>query len=343
MTGIQGMILLAILCAPAARAQQQPAPSAAAAPLLYLDVEVVDRSGHPVPGLEAGDFTVLDNRAPSAVQSFAALASSDTQAGSIALVLDDADSDFMSAEDRSQILAFLRNSGKFPMPVSIYLLTQTRVSQIIEPSTDGNQLAKQFQDWSGHLPQIPWSADWGLMELYQNGVDALDKLTSWLSVQPARKLLIFLSPGWPIFNAGDFVSSDKQQKWTMNAIVKFSSRLRDDDITVDVVDSEGIQGFAGITASTWQSQLKPVKKWQQANLGNLALQVIAVQSGGQVYIHGNDLAGGITRCIQDSAAWYTLGIARQKAAGPDEWHGLEIKTNKPDVVVRTRNGYYAEP
>lgn len=339
------MILFATLCAPAARAQQQPAPATVAGPSLYFDVEVTDHSGHPVTGLHAGDFTVLDNRNPSSVQWFNVHENANAQADSATIVIDDANLNFLPlSEERSRIEAFLRSGGgNLPVPISIYVVTQMHLTQIAEASKNGNQLADEFKQWEGHLSEVPWNADWGEIERWQSSIESLDRLISSAGNQPGRKLLIWITPGWPLFVSGNVLTTDKQLQWLMQTVVHFSTRLRDDSVTLDMVDPLGAEGGGGLTASWWQSHLKPIRKWQQAQPGSLSLQVLATQSGGQVLYKANDLAGALSRCIQDGSAWYTLGIVPQKAAVPDEWHGLEIKTDKPDATVRTRNGYYAEP
>lgn len=338
---------VSLLYACGAHAQQQPVfttpPSSGA--LLYFDVEANDKSGLPVSGLQAGDFTVLDNHSPSAVQSFNSHQSAHAQADSVTIIIDDVNVNFSApGSERAQIEAFLRNGGKdLPVPVSVYVLGQLEMKRILGPSNDGNELAEQFAKWSGHLAEIPWSADWGAIESWQTSLEALDKIVSAIGPNPGRKLLIWISPGWPVFSSGEMSTTDKQLHWIMNTIVHFSTKLLEDDITLDVVDPLGSGSIEGLTSSSWQSQLKPAKKWQQAAPGKLALQVLAVQSGGLVLYRANDIAGALSRCMQDGSTWYTLGVAPQHASGVDVWHNLEIKVNKPGVLVRTRNGYYAEP
>jgi hypothetical protein len=88
---------------------------------------------------------------------------------------------------------------------------------------------------------------------------------------------------------------------------------------------------------------KGVKSVRQAEYGHLALQVLAYQSGGRVFNSGNDLAGEIAKCVGDANAFYVLTFHGLAGDGPDEYHALEIKLDKPGLAARTRSGYYAQP
>jgi len=89
--------------------------------------------------------------------------------------------------------------------------------------------------------------------------------------------------------------------------------------------------------------LKPVKKAEQADNGDLALQVLATQSGGRVLNSSNDLAGEIATCVADANGYYVLSFEGLAGDGPNEYHALEIKIDKPGLTARTRSGYFAQP
>jgi hypothetical protein len=81
----------------------------------------------------------------------------------------------------------------------------------------------------------------------------------------------------------------------------------------------------------------------QVQFGNLGLQVLAVQSGGRVLNSSNDVSSEIAACIADANAFYVLSFDSLPGDGPDEYHALEIKIDRPGVAARTRSGYYAQP
>ncbi|MGI8771884.1 MAG: hypothetical protein ACR2JE_10655 [Acidobacteriaceae bacterium] len=89
--------------------------------------------------------------------------------------------------------------------------------------------------------------------------------------------------------------------------------------------------------------MKGVSAPGQVQAGNLALQVLASQSGGLVLNSSNDVAGQIARCIQDANAFYRISIPAASTEHRDEYHRLEVVIDKPALTARTRTGYYAQP
>lgn len=83
--------------------------------------------------------------------------------------------------------------------------------------------------------------------------------------------------------------------------------------------------------------------WRGAQPGNLALKVLAAQSGGLVFGPNNDLAGQIARCVADANAFYRISFNPPRAQQPDEYHNLQVVVDKPGIVVRTTMGYYNQP
>jgi VWFA-related protein len=77
--------------------------------------------------------------------------------------------------------------------------------------------------------------------------------------------------------------------------------------------------------------------------GDLALQVIATQTGGRVLNSSNDIGKQIESCMGDANSWYVLAFDSPRADGPNEYHKLDVKIDKPGLTARTRTGYYAQP
>jgi hypothetical protein len=87
-----------------------------------------------------------------------------------------------------------------------------------------------------------------------------------------------------------------------------------------------------------------VTRVDNAKTGNLSLQILAEQSGGEVrsstslYL-SQELAG----CAAEADGDYFLTFDTVPADHLDEFHALKITANKPGLSVLTRNGYYNQP
>lgn len=330
----------------APQAATQPSPPASGP--ITLNVVVTDKGGHAIGGLKQEDFTLLDNKQPATIRSFTAHAIATEPADSQALILliDNVNVGFSAVSiERTQIENFLRgNGGHLAIPVGIFQLTDDGLQQLTPISGEGNALADVLHQKDAQLRSIQRSAGfYGAEERAQLSVEALGKLGTYLGKADGRKLVVWIGPGWPIFDNPNVIISSQQQRQFFSGVVGLSTLLRLAGITMYSVDPLGLVDAGSERTFLWESFTKPVTKPAKANPGNLALQVFAVHSGGTVQFGSNDIAGSIARCAADANAWYSLSFDAQKADSPNAWHDVEVKIDKPGVKVRTQNGYYAQP
>lgn len=93
----------------------------------------------------------------------------------------------------------------------------------------------------------------------------------------------------------------------------------------------------------WRGFLKPPVSGKGIEFGDLALEVFATQTGGQVFNTSNDLVDQLDHCMVDADKFYRISFDPTPASKPNEYHPLTITTAKPGLIVRTRTGYYAQP
>ncbi len=128
-----------------------------------------------------------------------------------------------------------------------------------------------------------------------------------------------------------------------NSVVQFSQQLRDARITLYSIDPLGMNDAGSFRTFYYQSFLKGVTAVKKVDSGNLALQVLATQSGGLVLNSSNDFQKLMLTPLTDAKAFYTLSFDAPPADHADEYHSLEVKVDKPGLTARTRTGYYAQP
>jgi VWFA-related protein len=314
---------------------------------IVLDVVVTDHSGKPVAGLQQQDFTVLDDKQPRMISSFSAFAKtwgSDDLLEQSVVVVDAVNSPFDAiAFQREQLDRFLRQGGgELPLPMSLSVLTDKSASQSVA-THDGNTLANSLAAAQSGLPTINQAQGfYGAVERFQISLPALNRLVAGVAMQPGRKLVIWLGPGWPLLSGPEATLVQKDQERIFDTIVSLSSALRQARVTLYNVN---VLGKPGLTSRTfyYESFLKGVSSANKAQFGNLALQVLAVQSGGRVLNTSNDIASSIAACLADAQVFYTLAFEAPAANYPNEYHSLQVKMNKPGLTARTRTGYYAQP
>jgi VWFA-related protein len=325
-------------------AEQPPAPSGP----IRLEVVVTDKGGHPIPGLQQSDFSLFDNKQPVIIRSFAAhtIDAPGDDPEALILLIDNVNTNFnVVSTVRTQIENFLHsNGGRLPIPTAIFLLTDTGLSEVSPASTDGTAIASVLHEKEGELRSITRSTGfYGAQERTQLSLQCLERLTTYLNGATGRKLVVWIGPGWPIFDNPNVLISPQQQRNFFSAIVELNTMLRQADVTIDSLDPVGPADAASPHNFLWQSFTKPVTKPTKADPGDLALQVFALHSGGTARWGTNDLAGEMAGYVKDGSAWYTITFDPQRSDTPDAWHDVLVKLDKPDLRVRTSNGYYGQP
>ena len=310
-----------------------------------LDVVVTDKAGHPVPGLQQQDFTLLDDKQPTKITSFGAGAGPDQPIQAILLVDAVNSSERSVAYEYDQLQEFFRrDGGHLPIPTSLIIFDETSTQIQPQPTQDGSLLAsalhsKQF----GRRPVGRSGGFYGADERLQLSLQVLERIIQYETKQPGRKLLIWISPGWALLSGPEVELTKKQQDEIFREIVAFSGQLREARITLYAVDPLGTADAGSFRAFYYESFLKGVASSNKVEEGDLALQVLAVQSGGRVMNSSNDVPGLIAACFADSKAYYSISFESPPADHPDEYHALAVKVDKPGLTTRTRTGYYAQP
>jgi VWFA-related protein len=327
-------------------APQEPPRAATLAPSnkIVLDVVVTPKGGAPVPNLQRQDFTLFDNKTPQTITSFRALGQGQ-EPTKVILLLDAVNTSFQTiAFARPQIDKFLRASeGRLACPTSLAVLTDTGTEVQPSFSTDGNALSASLDAYEVGLRNIRRSAGfYGADERLQISLQALSSLIRREEQQPGRKIILWISPGWPLLSGPRVQLGAKQEQQLFAEIVNLSTQMHQNRITLYSVDPLGASE-SPMQTNYYQDFLKGVQKPSQVEIGDLALQVLAIQSGGQALASSNDITGLLQKGMADTAAYYELTFDPPPADRADEYHHLQVQLNNPNLIGRTLQGYYAQP
>ncbi|MGB6689442.1 MAG: VWA domain-containing protein [Terracidiphilus sp.] len=328
-------------------APAQPGPQANTAPtasdhLISIDVDVTDKSGHPIGGLSVADFTVLDNDQPQKLLTFRAVEAHSAPADPLQaiIVVDGINSGFNSvAREREQLGEFLKqNGGELAYPTSIAIITDDGLKVQKGSSRDGNAMFATLNGTDSELRVIGRSQGfYGAADRLERSLGQLGQLAAFEAKQPGRKLVLFISPGWPMLATAGIEADTKQRTWTFNSIVELSNGLREARIALYTLDPFNLGRH---NPFYYQNYLKGVTKISQAEYPYLSLQVLSEHSGGQVIVNGNDIEGEINTALRDATAYYTLSFEAAPAGEGTQYHALRVKVDKPGLTVRTTAGYY---
>lgn len=337
-------LLAVALIAPAGFAQQ-PGTSASTPPgAIRLDVVVSHKNGPPVADLKQQDFTIIDNKHAQPITSFRAIAGRDSKARVI-LVLDAVNIDYERvAFAREEVEKYLRaEGGQLTHPTAFAILTDNGMHLQEQYSTDGNSISAAVEANVTGLRSIRRSSQYGGFDRYNISIEGLRQLVEREVASPERKIVLFVSPGWPLLSGPSVENAldAKQQKQLFETLVNLTTEMQRANITLYCVNPLGT-GEGEVRASYYEAFLKGVNESRKMEPGNLALQVLAVQSGGRAIDFNNDVSAVLRQCVADTQNYYEISFKPGPADPKNYYHRVEVKIAKPDLTARARMGYYAE-
>src|SRR3984957_18807884 len=241
--------LFCLFCFPVLAQQNSPSRQAEVAAAvatdrqITLDVVVSDKSGHAFSGLQQQDFTLLDNKVPQKIGSFHAVEGAPAEpAVEVVLLMDEVNTSFTSVGvERQEIEKFLKqNGGELVRPVSFVFFSDSGATIGKAPSRDGKALLAELNQNSNSLRTVGRSQGvYGALDRLQMSLRAIGQLADYEATRPGRKLLVWVSPGWPLFSGPNTELDSKAQHQLFNSVVGLSDGLREARITLYNIDPLG--------------------------------------------------------------------------------------------------------
>jgi VWFA-related protein len=310
---------------------------------IRLQVVVTDHKGNVISGLAPSDFTILDNKSAHDVLTVQPIDGT-VQPSTVVIVLDTVNTPFINVSyQRSQIEKFLRlNNGQLSQPTTFAVLTDQQMRLYNQVTRDGNQLAAAMQATDIGLRTITRAQGfYGADDRQQIASHGLSELATQLSHQPGHKLVIWMSPGWPLLSGPNVILDSQQDEAIFHSVVAFNTMLRDANITLYSLNSWGATENLA-RAFYYQSFTDGLKKPGDSQIGNLGLQVFAEQSGGLV-LNSSGVVQMLQQSYADASHYYEVTLKAPPAEHPDEYHSLKVIVDRPGLQARTREGYYDQP
>ena len=294
--------------------------------------------------LSAQDIQLLDNKQPRPVTSLRRVGTG-SDGVHVIVVLDAVNLPYIRmAYERSEIEKFLRaNGGKLTNPTTFAVVTD-KATDVQQPfTTDGNALSAAIAKYPVGLREVRRDEGiWGADERTQISLKALTELTAYAAKVPGEKMVLWVSPGWPLLTGIRSDLTNKQHQEIFRSVVDYSQQMRLAKVTLYNINPLGPEEDL-IRASYYEDFVKGIAKPQDTDVADLSLQVLAVQSGGLTFTGNSDVSGNMEKCVAEARSMYELTFTPAPAERADEFHQLQVMLPKSGVTARARNGYYAQP
>jgi VWFA-related protein len=174
--------------------------SAQQANSIKFGVIVTDHSGADITGLEQKDFTVLEGKTPKPITSFKQMSLSEGPAH-LVIVIDALNTEFSTqAFVKQQLAAYFHANSHVVQPTTIATLTYSSFQFQPNFSQNGEELSTMVANSSAGLQHGAKSAV-VQQDVYQKSLNAFDSLVERLATIQGRKIVLWISPGWPLLNS----------------------------------------------------------------------------------------------------------------------------------------------
>jgi len=321
-----------------------PSPGAASSSRsIKLDVVVNTKSGAPVTNLGQQDFTVLVNKSPRPINSFRVL-TPHQEPVKVIIFIDAVNTPYsLVAYVRNALESFLKsNGGALPHPTSIAVLTESGVQLQNDFSTNGKALSDDLEHRQIGLHLISQASQFSDSDRLKICISALHQLAVFASSLPGRKIILWISPGFPLVSGPAFGSlTQKAEQEIFGDVTYFSSVLRQNNITLYDVNPIGTSELI-FDANYYRTFVKGVAQPDDAQLADLSIQVLSTQTGGLALVSNNDIPGQIAKCLLDADSWYEITFDPAPADRPNEYRHIEVRLAQPGLIARTSTGYYSD-
>ena len=284
------------------RAQGQRPAFRAGVDLISLSVTVSAPGQRYVAGLQRDDFTVIENGVSQDLTFFAATG----VPLALALLIDtSASMDQTLGTAQEAAIGFARHLGRADIATVVDFDSTVQIAQGF--TSDGRALENAIRR----------TAAGGSTALYNAVYIALKDLNKLIpehdSAIPRRRAMIVLSDG---------------------------------DDTSSLVDFEQVLDLASrsdtLIYTIGLGQHEPAGLRNDRN-GEFVLRRLAQQTGGRAFFpqQARDLAGVYQNIREELSSQYSLAYESTTAARDGQWRRVTVRVNRPSVMVRTRQGYYA--
>jgi VWFA-related protein len=79
----------------------------------------------------------------------------------------------------------------------------------------------------------------------------------------------------------------------------------------------------------------------EVRLGQDSLRVLSDETGGFAVVNNNDVAGALSRLVEENSSYYILGYYSDNERRDGRFRKIDVRVNKPGLTVRARRGYAA--
>lgn len=198
---------------------------------------------------------------------------------------------------------------------------------------------------------------------FRSSLNVLDRAIEVLSTLPdRRKSIVYIGqgipmaienlappePGLPADGGSSAAMDTSTMARLMTQITKVFERAANANVNIYTLDVCGLRAppppsvsafAAGRPMTSTAGYVRPACA---PGLEVDFLRALANGTGGRALVDTNEFDPGVERILAENSSYYLLGYQSTQPASDGRFRALDVRVNRPGVIVRTRRGYWRE-
>jgi VWFA-related protein len=320
--------------------------------LVFLDVTVLDKKGHPVvTGLSKDDFTITEDKKPQRIFSFespdthvmGANAGDDNPDGKAPvtiLVLDLLNSSFENfAYIRDEVRKFLDTQpAQMTAPAELMVVGNESLEMLQGYTRNKADLIYALNHLPAALPYKEMNGNFA-WERFAQSIDALQQIALQNKGVPGRKNIVWVGHGGPGIYLDTIAFSAKEVNELKDYAHETTNMLVDARISLFVV-YPGLKVYGrDMSLSAMESNIDLGDS--DPFSGDINFGVFVNETGGKLFFNRNDVDKLIGQSQRLGSEYYTLTYQPQAGADDGKFRRIHVTLRDRNLEVVTKAGYFA--
>ena len=346
------VVCLLVSASPAQTNLQPDAPTLrVTSTLVFLDVTVLDKKGHPVNGLTKEDFSITEDKKPQRIFSFEApeehLSGVKEAAGVpdhkepvTIIVLDLLNSEFDDfAYIRYSVRHFLQSQPeRLSMPTEMLVIGNQSLDMLQGFTRSRSDLLYALSELPPALPYKRMNGSF-FWERFVQSLEALQQIALQNTGVQGRKNVIWVGHGGPNITLDSVFFPGKTEERVKQFVHSTANLLVDARVSLFVIYPGLPVGAPPISMAAMQANADVGETDPFA--GDINFGLFVNETGGKLFYNRNDVDAEINRSEQLGSDYYTLTYQPQNVVPDGEFRRIHVRLRNAFYHVVTKAGYYA--
>jgi VWFA-related protein len=171
-------------------------------------------------------------------------------------------------------------------------------------------------------------------------LQAFQALAHYLSQFPGRKNVMWISDSFPVSFFPDASPRGSPRKEYRSDIRQTVELLTADQVAVYPISARALTAEENTHPDQYGRPIN--ERLGDASFDQIAMEMLARNTGGRAFYNTNDLSNAMTEAINSGSYYYTIAYSPTNTKADGKYRRIELKAMNTSYKLAYRRGYYAE-